>query len=372
MTDDHDWVARLLAESAPPGIPDDVAMRLDRALRDATGQARPDGTGTPDTGTDLPGADVPGADVPAAASPDHAATTTAPGTGVSVAPVVSGASAASVNAAGPPVVGAVPPPASTATTGALPRLRGLPTRASVSSDGASGQRRTRGVDASTTVPGRRPGSSRREQRQDDQVERRRRLLTRWAPVAAGVLVLGGAAVAATNLVGGGESATLAESSSDAAAGAAAESAVAPRALVATGTQYSTTDVPAFEEQVRGLVAVVSAGDLGAAGGSAGAADAPQDEATALQAPAEASAGADAARAADTSPLADPQALADCVGAVTDGATTTAVAVDLAVVDGVDSIVLVVPDAAGLIYQVYVVGAGCGDLDTRFLFFLVAP
>jgi len=276
-------------------------------------------------------------------------------------------------AAGPPVAGAVPPPASTATTGALPRLRSLPTGASVPSDGASEHGETRRVDASTTVPGPRLGSSRRKQRQDDQGERRRRLLTRWAPVAAGVLLLGGAAVVVSNVVGGGDSATLAESSSDAAGGAAAESAVAPRALVATGTQYSTTDVPAFEEQVRELVAVVAAGEDVAAGDGAGPASAaPQDEATALQAPADASAGADAGTAADTSPLADPQALADCVGAVTDGATTTAVAVDLAVVDGVESTVLVVPDAAGLTYEVYVVGAGCGDLDARFQFFAVTP
>jgi hypothetical protein len=73
-----------------------------------------------------------------------------------------------------------------------------------------------------------------------------------------------------------------------------------------------------------------------------------------------------------SPLASPQTLAECIEQVTKGTSSTAVAVDLAVVNGLESTLLVVPDAAGLTYEVYVVGAGCTDIDTRFTFVPVTP
>ena len=332
MTDDHDWVARLLAASVPPGIPDDVALRLDRALVEATAQGRSVAT-------------------PTGSVPTATATPTAPAATTSAPAVASAQTVPATTVTTLPPPGTVPPAASTETTGALPRLRSVPT---VPAEDPAEPDRTRRDDTATIVPVSRTGSSRREQRQDDLGERRRRRLTRWAPVAAGILLLGGAAVAVVDVMGFGDS-TSSSGASDAAAGAVAESAAAPRALVATGTQYATTDVPAFETQVLQLVATVAGGDPAVA-----AAD-PQLEAAESR-----------STAADSSAVADPQVLADCVAEVTDGATTTAAAVDLAVVDGLASTVLVVPDAAGLTYQVYVVGAGCGDIDTRLRFFTVTP
>jgi hypothetical protein len=219
-----------------------------------------------------------------------------------------------------------------------------------------------------------------------------------------VLVLGGAAVAVgTQFGGGADEATVAQEAGSA-AGGAAESATPPRVLLATGTQYSTApaDRAAFEAQVRDLVAL-AATDAGAdvAGGEAAdeageaageaadeaASDATSDASSGTAAtvegavpgsgapaegaaPLELSAGARAA--AVDSPLASPQALAECIDEVTRGASSTAVAVDLAVVNGLESTLLVVPDAAGLTYQVYVVGPGCTDIDTRFTFVTVTP
>ena len=343
MTDDHDWVARLLAASVPPGIPDDVALRLDRALVEATAQGRSVAT-------------------PTGSVPTATATPTAPAATTSAPAVASAQTVPATTVTTLPPPGTVPPAASTETTGALPRLRSVPT---VSAEDPAEPDRTRRDDTATIVPVSRTGSSRREQRQDDLGERRRRRLTRWAPVAAGILLLGGAAVAVVDVMGFGDS-TSSSGASDAAAGAAAESAAAPRVLVATGTKYATTDVPAFETQVLQLVATVAGGDPAVA-----AADPQLEAAESRSTAADSSAVADPL-SAETSPLADPQVLADCVAEVTDGATTTAAAVDLAVVDGLASTVLVVPDAAGLTYQVYVVGAGCGDIDTRLRFFTVTP
>lgn len=358
MTDDHDWVARLLADAGPATMPDDVAARLDRALRTEADRMPAE----PAPATD---------DVP----PTHLLS---PGPAPSPA-AGNGAPAVPPPAVPPPAVPppAVPPPAST-TTGALPRLR------SVTTTGPSTDR----VDGTASAPGSRgpgSGSSRRDLHADDDGERRRRALVRWAPVAAGVMVLGGAAVAVGALFDGGEDATLAdsaESADSAGAGAAMEEAGPPRSLVATGTQYSTADRAAFDAQVRELVALAAA-DPAAAAAEPEALSA-DEAAPSLEADAGAAAGSapesaalsaspsQARAAAEDSPLADPQALAECVEAVTSGTSSSAAAVDLAVVDGLESTLLVVPDAAGMTYQVYVVGAGCSDLDTRFDFLTVTP
>ena len=189
------------------------------------------------------------------------------------------------------------------------------------------------------------------------------------------------------LFGGGDGSSP-TGAADSAAGAA-EVQAAPSTLVATGSEYTTTDRAVFDEQVRkpspsprttpratlgrhrGRRRCPGRRRLGRCsrgrdGGERPRTDEASADASALAAP------ADARAAAGSSPLADPQALADCVEEVTEGTSATAAAVDLAVVDGLESTLLVVPDAAGLTYQVYVVGADCGDIDTRFDFFTVTP
>ncbi|MFC7164287.1 hypothetical protein ACFQL5_18520, partial [Aquipuribacter hungaricus] len=305
---------------------------------------------------------------------------------------------ATTGAVPPPALpGAVPPPAD-ASTGSLPRLRSVPATAD-GTDGPAGtgadRHRTRQALRSTQTVGAAAGagSSRRDLREDDG-EQRRRALVRWAPVAAGVLVLGGAGIAVAALFGGDDAGvgSAQQAADSSAAGAAAEAVVSPRVLVASGTSYSTLDAdrPSFETQVRDLVAF-AATDPGArpealrAPAGAGAvaeeeaglddASAPATAAPAPggSAPAGSTAAAPAPPDADESPLSEPEALADCVEAVTSGASSTATAVDLAFVDGIESTVVVVPDAAGVAYEVYVVGADCGGIDEgQFKFFTVTP
>ncbi len=223
--------------------------------------------------------------------------------------------------------------------------------------------------------GRTFGASRTEQHSDDEGERRRKLLTRWLPVAAGVLVLGAAGAAAVNVLD--DSDDTAVTAEEAAAGDVA-AAVAPRALLATGTEYTTGDPEVFSQQVRELVVVAGAGteDSSAAAGSAlgnvadEGATAERDPAT-LSAPAAVAPESARAAVADN-PLAEATALQECIQAVTDGTDDSATAVDLALVDGVESTVVVVPDPAGTDLFVYVVGPDCTGIDSQFQFFTVTP
>ncbi|MGJ7439487.1 hypothetical protein [Aquipuribacter sp. MA13-6] len=415
-----DWVARLLAEAERPTMPEDVAERLEQGLRRHLADAGPGPTAAP--------ADEPtsAGDAPTAAGPttggvveDGVPVTTAstgvaaeqPGTAPTEPPTAPSATAPSATAPsateaaggasptgssptgsppgesspGPssaspadrPASGSVPapavvPPAAGAGAGAAPLRAGT--------DGDAGRTPGSGPDEaaalSRTREGRTFGTPRREQRADDQGERRRRLLTRWVPVAAGVLVLGAAGAAAVNVLGG-DSDTTADTAEEVAAADVADS-VAPRSLVATGTEYTTADAPAFEQQVRDLVALTATGTEGTgapveedSSAGAGAAAPAEPSAEALSSPARVDPSAARASAA-ANPLADAAALRECVETVTDGTDEDAAAVDLALVDGVESTLVVVPDPAGANLFVYVVGPDCTGLDSQFQFFTVAP
>ncbi len=416
-----DWVARLLAEAERPAMPEDVAERLELGLRrhlsaDAgttTPGAEPAGTGGGPTPTEVtsggvaPDQDLPdgtGSDgtssgrptVDRATTPDGSSAAPSTGTTSTGSASTGWSSGSPVPADSPdgpgvgtpvparssgtrddtPAPGAVPapavvPPAAGAGAGAAPLRAGAdgddPTR--TADDGPDG------TAVSRTREGRSFGTPRREQRADDQGERRRRLLTRWVPVAASLLVLGAAGAVTVSFLSGGDD-TTADTAQEVAAADVAES-VAPRSLVATGTEYTTADVPTFEQQVRDLVALAAAGTEGASASaqedsSAGAGAAAADpSAPAASAPAQADPAAARASAADN-PLADAEALRECVETVTDGTDEDAAAVDLALVDGVESTVVVVPDPAGANLFVYVVGPDCTGLDSQFQFFTVAP
>ena len=449
MSDDDDWVARLLGSAERPTMPTDVADRLDRTLRShidgeltagpATAPADPDGgvaggpvaavtaaethreqdatsTHTPPVVDEVPG---PTAGTPAPAAQTPAAPTAAAQTAASSTPATPTPAAATAGTPAPATApgsrgtghvpatapgtvppAAVPPPA-TSGTGVLPVLRaGTPAADDGAGDpdgsGADGTDRDGTSDGtapgtaddapatSTTRSGRTFGSSRREQRAEDVGERRRRLLVRWAPVAAGVLVLGGAGIAVSQLTSGQDSAV--ETADEAAAAGAAE-AVAPRALVATGTEYQTADTEVFSQQVRDLVSVAASGESGdaalsapaeesdtAGGGADGSAEdaAPTDAAAPEAAADDAGVDPSAAREAVAgSPLADATALQECVDRVTGAEGDVALAVDEAVVDGVESTVVVVEDPAGASLFVYVVGPDCDD-SSQFDFYDVTP
>ncbi|WP_380164224.1 hypothetical protein [Jannaschia sp. R86511] len=408
-----DWVARLLAGSERPVMPADVADRLERTVRDqiAGGAAAVDPVEDGDVAQDpvaggpvlpAPAAEAPAGRAPVGASDgsghepsepapvpsdnrpvERPVTGSRPGGATDAVPAPAAPAPAVPSPAVPsPAVPspAVPSPA-VPSPAVVPPTAGAGASAPLRAGGSAtegGSGTGQADDELARARAARPaGTSRREQRADDQGERRRRLLTRWVPVAAGVLVLGAAGIAAVNVLdGSGADTTAADELQEASAGAAAES-VAPRSLVATGTEYTTADPDAFAQQVRELVALASTGD-----GTAAATpqeDAPQDDADAgtLSEGADdsAAAGGDvtSARAeAAGSPLADPAALTECIEAVTEGADDSAAAVDLAVVDGVESTVVVVPDPAGERLFVYVVGPDCSAVDTQFDFFNVVP
>lgn len=218
------------------------------------------------------------------------------------------------------------------------------------------------------------GATRRELRREDTSERRRRTFARLAPVAAGLLVLGGAGAVALSTLGGGsdseEAATLEASGG-------AEDTSAPRALVATGTEYTTTDDEVFAQQVRDLVAVTGASDDTTAMSAAEAPEAESGDAAAAGAEAadaaESLPAPSAARSAVDSPLTDRDVFDACIEQVTDSGSTPVSAVDLAVVDGLESTVVVVPDPSGEDLFVYVVGPDCTEVDgPGFKFRQVTP
>lgn len=384
-SDNDDWVALLLAATESPRMPDDVAERLDRALREEAGSAAAPAGPEPVAAApaDLEPVGVAPADVPAPAEVGAAGGTSPSGTptpaedDAGTVPTADGAVVAG------PWAGAVARPGSSAgSTG--PDGSGDPRDGKT--DETSGDL-TADPDGDGPLPSvlagaSRPwGSSRRERREEHQGERRRNLLTRWAPVAAGVLVLGGAGITTAALLGGDDDGA-AGGSDLSAASAAEEAAPAPRALVATGTEYATTDEDAFAEQVLGLVAVAGSGTGAAASAAADSPAGGSDSSADADSPADAQDDAEAStlaapeeeRSAVTdSPLTDRAAFDACVEEVTDGSATTVAAMDLAVVDGLESTVLVVPDAAGLSYLVYVVGPNCTGMDDgQFKFFTVTP
>lgn len=368
MTDDDEWVARLLGSAPTPTMPDDVADRLERTLREHLDADR--SSTAPVVGP-----------VPHEVTGEHGSDERVGGDEPDARPLV------------PPA--AVPPPAGDAGSAVAPLRAGAQAE---DGDGAAGDREPTadgeaGSGLSATRSGRTFGSSSRRDPEDEdegEGERRRRLLLRWGPVAAGVLVLGGAGLTAANLVAGEDTRTATDTAQEAAAAGAAEE-VAPRALVATGTEYDTADQELFAQQVRDLVAVAASGESEAsalsapaeedaevagdaevaddAAGGAGEAASAVPEAAAEAPPAD---PASARAAVEGDPLTDQTAFAECVDAVTEGSTEAPAAVDLAVVDGVESTVVVVPAPTGDDLFVYVVGPGCSTADGRFDFYTVTP
>ncbi len=388
MSDDHDWVTRLLAATGPAAMPADVADRLDRVLLGAAdprlstpSDASPTATQVqPPTTPDAAGA---GTVPPVAGHVPPPTLPTSPGT----------ATAGDQGTARPDVPdGAVPPPATAATTASLPRLRSVPAATGsalpdVSDDPDGDAPSGLGADTSAASSGPRTDGSRRALPEEG--DEGRRIPARWLLAAAGVLVLAGAGVTVARVLDRPGDTSLTQAS-DAAGSTAVEAAAVPRSLLATGTQYTTADQAVFDAQVRDLVALAAGDPSGTVADEPGAAAAeavdpeaaePAPSAAAEDAPAVGSAPVDGAAlppasearaAALDSPLADPQALSECVDQVSAGTTSTAAAVDLAVVDGVESTLIVVPDAAGLMYQVYVLGADCSGIDTQFKFYTVTP
>lgn len=328
---DEDWVARLLGAAERPTMPADVADRLDRTVRQQV-------------------------------------TGTGPSTDASPLRVVAaGPAPTSSDAAGSVPAPAVVPPAAGVGTGSTAPLRaGTDDARHLGADGdeLSGRSRTQ----QGTI-----GSSRKEQRSDDEGERRRRLLTRWLPVAAGVLVLGAAGAAAVNVLDGSDGADSAATSAEEVAAEDVADDVAPRALLATGTEYTTADQELFAQQVRDLVTVAGSGTEGSSTPAPAAAGADAGAEADAAAPVPAAPDPAVARAsAASNPLADAAALQECIQTVTDGSDDTAAAVDLALVNGVESTVVVVPDPAGTNLFVYVVGPDCTGIESQFQFFTITP
>lgn len=305
---DEDWVARLLQDAGSPRMPDDVAARLDRTIRDEVEAQAAAGTAGAAGATSRPEL-VPGSRPPG-------------------------------DLAGTPTDEDPEPHPDSVLSGPVSL-----------------------------------GATRRELRREDTSERRRRTFARLAPVAAGLLVLGGAGAVALSTLGGGsdseEAATLEASGG-------AEDTSAPRALVATGIEYTTTDDEVFAQQVRDLVAVTGASDDTTA---MSAAEAPEAEsadgdaagAEAADAAEESLPAPSAARSAVDSPLTDREVFDACIEQVTDSGSTPVSAVDLAVVDGLESTVVVVPDPSGEDLFVYVVGPDCTEVDgPGFMFRQVTP
>lgn len=350
MSDD-DWVVELLAAAEAGPMPDDVAERLELAVRAEVLAQLAEAAPADST-----------AAAAGAASPVAAAS--------AASPVAADGAASPTADLEPPAPGLVPPPARGSGSGLVGVPADAPGRGPATAPG-----KEPGPEDDETPPdelararaARSAGTSRRDRRAEQVGERRRRILTTWLPVAAGVVVLGGAGVAAVQIVGGDDPVA---GTAETAAMQSSEAAPAPRGLLASGTNYTPADTAAFTGQVQGLVEAATGATASvpleapadAAGGSEG------EDATGLQE----SAGAlpDARSGASSSPLSDPAEYAACAEDVTDGATSTPVAIDLAMVDGVARTVVVVADATGAGYQVYVVGEGCDTSGSQFDFYTV--
>ena len=220
---------------------------------------------------------------------------------------------------------------------------------------------------------------RRERRREEASDRRRQRGRRLLPVAAGVAVLGLAAVTFDQLLGDDQQeAAFTETASD--SSAAGAQAPAPRGLVATGTDYTSSDPEAFRAQVDALVEVATGEVLADGAASAPEALAEAGEAAGSPAPEAAPGaagsgpgldGADARSALPETPLSDPAAYSRCAMDVTDGDTVDPVAIDLATVDGIERAVVVVPDRSGEGWFVYVTDPEC-DVSAGLEFYPVTP
>lgn len=272
-------------------------------------------------------------------------------------------------AAPPAAPGLVPPPAA---PGAAARLTTEPTaptpaRATGSTSAAS----------AGAAPG--PHGSRRERRREEASDRRRLLGRRLLPVAAGVVVLGLGAVTFDQLLGDDQQdAALSETASDSSAAGAAP-APAPRGLVATGTDYTSSDLAVFEQQIADLVEVATgevvpkeaprAEALEQPG--AGQADSAPQEADGVAGSGPAPDAAEVRRALPETPLSDPEAYSRCATEVTDGDDVDPLAIDLATVDGIERAVVVVPDRNGEGVFVFVTDPDC-DVSTGLEFYPMTP
>ncbi len=349
---DDDWVIRALAEAGTPEMPVDVADRLDRVLSEAVADGRDTDVTDADV-TDVTGTGVAGSVPPPAVPPPAVPPPAVPPAAVP-----------------PPAVppAAVPPPAGDAVAGGA-GLRATMAGSSTwtGGSGEGGRGRPGGVagedeDLGAPTPWSLGGD-------DELGERRRSRAVRWLPVAAGVLLLGGAGAVALQTLGGPdeEASTAAGAQEQAAVDGAAEAAetAAPRPLVATGTQYTTADTVGFAQQVRELVAVASTGADVAV--PAAPEQSQAQDSSAADAPVDARAGVAG------SPLLEQEAFDACIESVSDGANETVVAIDLAVVDGVEATVVVAPAPAGEDLFVYVVGPDCTGADgSQFAFIRVTP